>query len=457
MERPETPDARWGVVGEHLILLPALTVGLGTSVAMWLIGFLTHLPAFRSPPVVTGLLLFGALALGGAAAGRLVARRSAFGVGAISGGITSVVNLLVVGAVVASEQDHGAVRQDWAIIVAGSILFGAVVGAVSAFVSTRLSRGEAPPDDAHSWLFRFGLVAAAAAVPVLLSGGLVTSTNAGLAVPDWPTSFSANMFLFPLSKMTGGIYYEHSHRLFGSLVGLTTLALLIAILVVEDRRWVKGAAGAAFLAVCAQGVLGGARVTAATGGDAAGAEISDHAGSLALAMIHGISAQLIFALLCVLAAFLSPSWRSAAAPHDASPDRWLRLLTRLLLAAVVLQLVLGSATRHFQHAHAMFTHIGFALVVTALAALAAFRAISRHREQPIIRRLGHASLHTLLLQLALGVVALVGVLPYEPGKTDPIWVVTVATAHQGIGALLLALAALLAAWSQRYFSCARAS
>ena len=93
--------------------------------------------------------------------------------------------------------------------------------------------------------------------------------------------------------------------------------------------------------------------------------------------------------------------------------------------------------------------IGFALIVVGLAAATAFRAIGRHRDEPTLRRLGHAALHTVLLQLALGVVTLVGVLPYESGKTDPLWVVTVATAHQGIGALLLALAALMFAWSMR--------
>ena len=68
---------------------------------------------------------------------------------------------------------------------------------------------------------------------------MVTSKNVGLAVPDWPTTFGYNMFLYPLSRMTGAVYYEHAHRLFGSLVGLTTLVLAAHLLRVERRAWVK--------------------------------------------------------------------------------------------------------------------------------------------------------------------------------------------------------------------------
>src|SRR5690606_3174054 len=142
------------------------------------------------------------------------------------------------------------------------------------------------------------------------SGGLVTSANAGLAVVDWPTSFQANMFLFPLSRMTGGagIYYEHAHRLFGSLVGLVTLVLLIFTVIVDRRRWAQVSVAIAFGAVVLQGVLGGTRVTSATPTETASV---DNAQSLALAAVHGVFAQLFFAFLCVNAAFLSRSWRTA--------------------------------------------------------------------------------------------------------------------------------------------------
>src|SRR5256885_6731333 len=63
------------------------------------------------------------------------------------------------------------------------------------------------------------IVTAAATLVLILFGGLVTNTGAALAVPDWPTTFGYNMFLYPWSEMIGGIFYEHSHRLIGSVVG----------------------------------------------------------------------------------------------------------------------------------------------------------------------------------------------------------------------------------------------
>lgn len=77
--------------------------------------------------------------------------------------------------------------------------------------------------DSSSWPHRFALVTAASTLVLIFVGGLVTNTGAGLAVPDWPTTFGYNMFLYPWSHMVGGVFYEHSHRLIGSIVGLLTL------------------------------------------------------------------------------------------------------------------------------------------------------------------------------------------------------------------------------------------
>jgi heme A synthase len=76
---------------------------------------------------------------------------------------------------------------------------------------------------------RLGLATLAATGVLILLGGLVTNTGAALAVPDWPSTFGHNMFLFPWSQMIGGVFYEHSHRLVGALVGLLTLVLAAAL------------------------------------------------------------------------------------------------------------------------------------------------------------------------------------------------------------------------------------
>src|SRR5262249_39454042 len=91
---------------------------------------------------------------------------------------------------------------------------------------------------------------------LICSGGLVTSHEAGMAVPDWPNSFGYNMFLFPVSRWVGGVLFEHTHRLIASGVGLLTILLCLVTLIFERRRWVKVLSGLAVLAVILQGVLG---------------------------------------------------------------------------------------------------------------------------------------------------------------------------------------------------------
>src|SRR5918992_2040788 len=86
------------------------------------------------------------------------------------------------------------------------------------------------------WPHRLAVMTAVATFPLLFIGGLVTSKGAGLAVPDWPTTFCYKMFLYPWSKMVGGIFYEHSHRLAGAFVGLGTNFLALGLLVHETPR-----------------------------------------------------------------------------------------------------------------------------------------------------------------------------------------------------------------------------
>src|SRR3954468_2291961 len=81
------------------------------------------------------------------------------------------------------------------------------------------------------WLHRFAVLTALASLCLVAVGGLVTSKEAGMSVPDWPNSYGYNMFLFPVSKWVGGIFYEHSHRLIASVVGLMVVAL---------TRWIGG-------------------------------------------------------------------------------------------------------------------------------------------------------------------------------------------------------------------------
>ena len=136
----------------------------------------------------------------------------------------------------------GGARPSLALMIAGylavSLGIGIVAGASCAFgVRPR----ELAAHDPLAPLRRLSFVALAATLPLLLLGGLVTTTRAGLAVPDWPGTYGGNMFLYPISLMASnqGVYLEHSHRLFGALVGLTSIALLITALRLEPRPFIR--------------------------------------------------------------------------------------------------------------------------------------------------------------------------------------------------------------------------
>jgi cytochrome c oxidase assembly protein subunit 15 len=236
-------------------------------------------------------------------------------------------------------------------------------------------------------LHRFILLLAAATLVLLGMGGLVTSHGVGMAVPDWPNSYGYNMFFFPVSQWVGGVWYEHTHRLAGSVVGMLTVVLAIwlhgqsarrfvrwtglvllvgavATLVVFPRRlsdgfvlgfaglvgvsasfrwpssepapkWLRTTGLVALGAVVVQGILGGLRVTA---------KMDE------LGIFHAALAQLFFVLVCAMSLFTSKAWTAMSGASE------LRLrnsrLTILFSAATLLvlaQLVLGASMRH-QHA-----------------------------------------------------------------------------------------------------------
>src|SRR3954465_3620902 len=107
---------------------------------------------------------------------------------------------------------------------------------------------------------RVALIGAWSVFPLIFLGGLVTSKDAGLSVPDWPNSYGYNMFLFPPRLWAGNIFYEHTHRLYASFVGLLTIALAICAWATEHRRWVRWLGVSCLSMVIIQGVLGGLRV-----------------------------------------------------------------------------------------------------------------------------------------------------------------------------------------------------
>jgi len=183
------------------------------------------------------------------------------------------------------------------------------------------------------WLHLWALLTLAATYILLCSGGIVTSKNVGMSVPDWPTTYGYNMFLFPVSHWVGGIFYEHSHRLIASGVGLMTVILAVWIFMVDSRRWVKFLGIAAVIAVCLQGLLGGLRVTL----------YKDELG-----IFHALLAQAFLCAVGILAIATSGRFRRGEWDFF-SPDPVLRNLVLATTVFVFVQLGLGATMRH-EHA-----------------------------------------------------------------------------------------------------------
>src|SRR3954470_24676536 len=184
------------------------------------------------------------------------------------------------------------------------------------------------------WLNRFVWFTAFATLLLICSGGMVTSKGVGLAVPDWPTTFGYNMFLFPFSRWAGGIFFEHTHRLIASLVGFLTIALAVWLWFADDRPSVRGLGFLALGAVILQGVLGGLRVTM----------LKDEIG-----IFHALLAQAFLALIVYIAVVTTRTWRRLSPIRNrATRSGSFTRIVFVTTAAIYLQLALGATMRH-QH------------------------------------------------------------------------------------------------------------
>lgn len=181
-------------------------------------------------------------------------------------------------------------------------------------------------------LHHLALLTAVLTFPLIFMGGLVTSHGAGMSVPDWPNSWGYNMFTFPPSKWVGGIFYEHTHRLMATVIGMLSIAIVIVAFKTDRRRWVRWLAIGVLIGVIAQGVLGGMRVV-----------FSDRA----FAMVHGYVAQLFFCFIATFCVLTSRFWsgRETLAPADADSMRGIFRAACAAVIAVLAQLALGVVMR----------------------------------------------------------------------------------------------------------------
>jgi cytochrome c oxidase assembly protein subunit 15 len=416
-----------------------LPLAFATTVSMWAVAYFCRLPAVMAPSWLVAALMLGMVALWGWITGSRAGAGLAGGL--LVGGVAAILNLLILGSLLTSA-DGGSVLPSAVWWVPGSILVIALVSGGFAAASG----GNATRATAADWTSLFSKVAVAATFLLVVAGGLVTSNEAGLAVVDWPNSFGTNMFLFPLARMTGGIYYEHAHRLFGALVGLTTIALAVRLWRYENRTWLKRLSIVAVVLVVLQGILGGLRVT---GGLTLSTSEADMAPSLALALLHGVLGQLFLGVMVSVAVVTSRLWSEAPSPEPRPYAKDDRTFQRWLILIMIVQLVLGAAQRHL--AALLIVHICLAAVVVLLAVMVGGRAWGLYRNSRPIELLGKLLITLTCVQVFLGISALAVTQGRAIVGSPTTLEVSITTMHQATGAALLAISVALHFWTQRLF------
>src|SRR5260221_297355 len=199
----------------------------------------------------------------------------------------------------------------------------------------------------HRWLHRFCCLLASATFILIVAGASVTSHRAGLAVPDWPTTYGSFMFSFPISKWVGNIRYEHVHRLIASMVGMLTIVLTFWLVRKEPRRWVRRLGIAALGVVIAQGVLGGLTVKLML--------------PPPISIAHASLAEAFFCITMVLALVTSESWIEASPAIETVNAGLIRRFALASTTAIYLQIVLGATIRHSESG--VLAHVVGAVVV----------------------------------------------------------------------------------------------
>lgn len=273
---------------------------------------------------------------------------------------------------------------------------------------------------------------ACATLLLIIAGALVTSNDAGLSVPDWPTSFGS---LYRMPPMVGGVKWEHGHRMFAEFIGLLIIVMAIWTQRVEQRKWMKALGWIALAAVVGQGVLGGLTVLFYL--------------PWAISTAHATLAQTIFCAVVAMALFTSRGWLQDSDPiHESVMAPSTALLTAITAAAVWIQLILGAAFRH--SGIKLLPHLIGACVVVALICWTVVRVLTHYGNVPQLRRPAELLLALLMVQLGLGFAAYLTRLQWMLDPPQPTTDIVISTvSHVAGGALVLATSVVLAIQSRR--------
>ena len=276
-------------------------------------------------------------------------------------------------------------------------------------------------------LHRFAVFTACATFLLLVAGALVTSNDAGLSVPDWPTSFGS---IYKMPRMVGGVKFEHGHRMVAEFVGVRTIILAIWTWRAERRRWMRYLGLGALATVILQGILGGITVLFYL--------------PPAVSTAHAAVAQTFFCIAVSIALFTGRRWVTEQPRVEFDSNRpSLITLTLLSIFVLYVQLILGSMFRH--HGMSWWPHVANSVIVAFVLTWTAIRALSAYAQIEAIKKPAIILLGLLLTQLCLGFLAFLTRVAWGHDAVQPELPMVVSTvAHVAAGALLLATAVVLA-------------
>ena len=289
-----------------------------------------------------------------------------------------------------------------------------------------------PTKQYNPWLHRYAIFVAICTFLLIIAGALVTSNDAGLSVPDWPTSFGS----FRMPRMVGGVMFEHGHRMIAGTVGVLTIILALALWIKDSRRWLKWVAGAAVLAVLAQALLGGITVLFYL--------------PVAISTSHATLGQIFFCLAASLAFFTRTDWRwDEPKLVDASTPS-LQHLTAATTGVILLQLILGAVYRH--HGTGVEPHVVGACVVTMFVAYVVTRIMTKFSQTPALLRPALLLGALLVVQVFLGIGSYVAKMTDRNAPQPLPPVVNLTSAHVALGALVLLTSLYLTYQTHRFLT-----
>ena len=274
---------------------------------------------------------------------------------------------------------------------------------------------------------QFAVFTACVTFILIIAGALVTSNDAGLSVPDWPTSFGS---IYKIPHLVGGVRFEHTHRMIAQFVGLLTIIIAVWTWRVEKRRWMRILGVAALGTVIAQGILGGITVLFYL--------------PPVVSSAHAALAQTFFCIAVVIALFTGRRWIEEQ-PRVELDIRRPSLITLTLLSIFVLyvQLILGAMFRH--KGMSWWPHVLNAGVVALVLTWTAVRALSVYSHIQAVKKPAIIMLCLLIGQLCLGFIAFLTRVAWGHDAVQPELPMVMSTvAHVAVGALLLATTVVLA-------------